>query len=96
MLGGNVNEFIDHTTYEECAVMYKGEKYFFHGLICDNKKNRYSYEIDLWDNAGNFIKNLFDKTFTSSEECIKVAQEIPIFNGKTFWEAEKEMEWIEW
>ena len=29
MKGGNVKEFIDKTTYEECAVLYKGIKYFF-------------------------------------------------------------------
>ena len=39
MKGGNVNDFIDHTTFEECAVIYRGEKYFFHGLIFDKEKN---------------------------------------------------------
>ena len=38
MKGGNVNDFIDHTTFEECAVIYKGEEYFFHGLIFDKEK----------------------------------------------------------
>ena len=41
MKGGNVNDFIDHTTFEECAVIYRGEKYFFHGLIFDKEKNEY-------------------------------------------------------
>lgn len=38
MKGGNVNKFIDQTTFEECAVIYKGVKYFFHGLIFDKEK----------------------------------------------------------
>lgn len=38
MKGVNVNDFVDHTTFEECAVRYQGVKYFFHGLIFDKKK----------------------------------------------------------
>ena len=38
MKGGNVNIFIDHTTFEECAVIYKGVKYFFTVLYTTMKK----------------------------------------------------------
>ena len=30
------------------------------------------------------------------EKCLEIAQNEPIFEGKTFWEAEPDMEWIEW
>ncbi len=96
MKGGNVNKFIDQTTYEECAVLYKGIKYFFHGLIYDTEKNIYSYVIDVWDKSGNYEKTVFDKTASSAEECLELAQNEPIYEGKTFWEAESDMEWVEW
>lgn len=96
MKGGNVNKFIDQTTYEECAVLYKGIKYFFHGLIYDKEKNIYSYVIDVWDKNGNYEKTVFDKTASSAEECLELAQNEPIYEGKTFWEAESDMEWVEW
>ena len=38
MKGGNVKKFIDQTTYEECAIIYKGVKYFFHGIMFDKEK----------------------------------------------------------
>ncbi len=62
MKGGNVYKFIDQTTFEKCAVIYKGVKYFFHGLIFDKEKNEYSYVIDAWDNNGNYDKTAFNKT----------------------------------
>ncbi len=92
---GNVNDFVDHTTYEECAVMYHGIKYFFHGIIY-HKDNDYSYDIVIWDDKGNYVKTVFDKRASSGEKCMELALNEPIFEGKTFWEAEKDMEWVEW
>ena len=56
MKGGNVDKFIDQSTYEECAVIYKGVKYFFHGLIYDKEKNTYSYVIDIGTIMGTMKK----------------------------------------
>ena len=96
MRGGDTNDFIDHSTYEECAVIYMGTKYFFHGLLFDKKKNVYSYQIDIWDENGNFVQTVFSQTASSAERCLALAQQAPIFYGKTFWEAEPNMEWVEW
>lgn len=96
MQGGNVNEFVDHTTYEECAVIYKGKKYFFHGIIYDDESNCYSYDIDIWDKNNCFVEQVFSEKKSSWQECLDEAQTKPIFDGKSFWEAEKEMEWIDW
>ena len=56
MKGGHVNEFIEHTSYEECAVLYHDKKYFFHGLIFDQDTNTYTFEVELWDGENCFIK----------------------------------------
>lgn len=39
-------------------------------------------------------KTVFDKTGSSAEECLNLAQNEPIYEGKTFWEAEPDMEWF--
>ena len=49
-----------------------------------------------WDSNGNYKRTVFDKTASTSEECLKLAQNEPVFDDKTFWEAETDMEWIEW
>lgn len=74
----------------------QGYKIFFHGLIFDKEKNEYSYVIDIWDTNGDYEKTVFNKTASSMEKCLELAQSDPIFEGKTFWEAESEMEWVEW
>ena len=96
MKGGNVYKFIDQTTFEECAVIYNGVKYFFHGLIFDKENNEYSYVIDVWDNNGNYDKTVFNKTAPILEKCLELAQNEPVFDGKSFWEVETDMEWVEW
>ena len=96
MKGGNVYKFIDQTTFEECAVIYNGVKCFFHGLIFDKENNEYSYVIDVWDNNGNYDKTVFNKTAPTLEKCLELAQNEPIFDGKSFWEVETDMEWVEW
>ena len=52
--------------------------------------------IDVWDKNGNHEKTVFNKTAPTSEKCLELAQNEPIFDGKTFWEAEADMEWVEW
>lgn len=96
MKDGNVYKFIDKTTFEECAVIYNGKKYFFHGLIFDGVKSEYSYMVDIWDASNHYERTVFDKTAPTAEACLELAQNEPIFDGKTFWEAEKDMVWVEW
>ena len=76
MKGGNVNTFIDHTTFEECAALYKGVKYFFHGLIYDNEKKEYSYVIDAWDSNGNYTPNyvVYNYTVKGKSELLPIPQ----------------------
>lgn len=96
MIGGNASEFIDKITFQEEAVMYKGEKYFFHGLTYDPDKKIYSFEIHLWDKNGNYVDTIYQCVGTSQNECLEKFLSEPIIDGKTFWEAENDMEWIEW
>lgn len=95
MKGGSVQEFMDHATYEEVAVIYQGVKYFFHGLI-QAEDGKYSFDIDIWNNNGDCEKTIFAGTFQSKVDCILTFEKSKIFDGKAFWEAEKDMEWIEW
>lgn len=96
MKGGSVYKFIEQTTLEECAVTYKGVKYFFHGIVFDRETREYSYVIDIWDKNNNYVRTVFNKRASTLEKCLELAQNEPVFDGKTFWEAEADMEWVEW
>ena len=96
MINGNANNFIDHSTYEEVAVMYNDNKYFFRGLLYDKKTHNHYYAIDLWDEHDHYVETVYRATAESADECMQQFLSAPIIDGKSFWELEKDMEWIEW
>ena len=96
MKGGNVNDFLDHVTYEEVAIRYNGKKYFFHGLLRNPDTGLYEFTIDLWDDKDWYVKTVYQATDPSADECINRFLSDPIIEKHCFWDIEREMEWIEW
>ena len=100
MNGGNVNDFLDHVTYEEEAVMYKGKKYFFHGLLINPDTGLYEFTIDLWEvlsvSMNRYVETVYQATATTADKCMNRFLNDPIIDGHRFWDIESEMEWIEW
>ena len=94
MIGGDVSSFIDHSTYEEVAVLYKGKKYFFRGLLLDRSTGLLNFEVELW--CDEYTETVYCATARSEKECMEKFLNDPIIDGKRFWEIEKEMEWVEW
>lgn len=66
------------------------------GSVFDREKREYSYVINIWDKNNNYVGIVFNKRASSLEKCLELAQNEPVFDGKTFWEAEADMEWVEW
>lgn len=100
MKDGNVNDFLDHVTYEEEAVMYNGKKYFFHGLLINPDTGIYEFTIDLWEvlsvSMNRYVETVYQATATTADECMNRFLNDPIIDGRRFWDIEKEMEWIDW
>ena len=94
MIGGNVNEFIDHSTYEEVAVMYNSRKFFFRGLMRDRDTQLYTFEIEYW--GYDTAETVYCAVAKTGKECMERFLSEPIIDGKRFWEIEKDMEWVEW
>ena len=94
MKGGNVNEFIDHSAYEEVAVMYEGKKYFFRGLLWDDNTGKYVFEIEYW--GDDITETVYSVSAEFADDCIQRFLSEPIINGKKFWDIENDMEWVEW
>ena len=95
MHDGNVNDFLDHATYEEVAVRYKGEKYFFYGIVYNKSTQNYSFVVERCHDDGSFSAVIYDRTAPTIEQCMSDFLQTPIIEGKTFWELEKDMTWIE-
>ncbi|SEH31579.1 hypothetical protein [Selenomonas sp. KH1T6] len=92
MLNGDVIEFVDRIHYgDELIFMYNGQKFFLQGFleddgICTTYLDRWEPPADdyIWVGRGD-SKNFPVEEFLKAE----------IWDGKSFWEVEKKMEWLD-
>ena len=95
MINGNANDFIDKLSYEDHYAIFDNKKYFLNG--CQTKKdscgNVISVRIEVYDLTNE--TTVFSVTKKSVCDCLTAFKNAKIWNGKTFWEAEKEIEWVD-
>ena len=92
MINGDAGDFIDRIyTCQDTVFIYDEKKYCFQGyMINPNTIHMEVFQVEpskdeyIWEYNGNSIC-----------EGQVAFQEAPIFNGKSFWEVEKEIEWID-
>lgn len=91
MINGNVNDFINGLYYgDERFFLYDNKKYFIQGYF-ENQKNvleMYVLEPTTSDFTWRLVSH--DSSYLVSE-----FQKAKIFNGKSFWDVEKEIEWVD-
>lgn len=89
MRNGNINEFVDHIYYgDELWFVYKNTKYFLEGLCINGINKLRLYEIK--ENGAEYSWSVVGHGYPA--ESFLNAK---IFDGKTFWEVEKEIEWVD-
>lgn len=91
MINGDLKEFVDGLYYgDERAFTYNSQKFFIQGYLTEGKPTLYLDRWEppsseyIWKMAGN------DKKYPV-EEFLKAK----IFDNKTFYEIEKEVEWVD-
>ncbi len=89
MKNGNVNEFVDHIYYgDELWFIYKGTKYFLEGLCINGESGLYLFEIK--EHGAEYCWPV-----TESKYPVESFLKAQVFDGKSFWEVEKEIEWVD-
>ena len=92
MINGDTTEFIDKLwSGEELIYVYNGKKYFSQGYITDNGEN--VFELQMWEPKE---KTLWRVTGKSNQDSYEEFIKTPLFDGKTFWEVESELEWVDY
>ena len=85
----DVNEFIDGLHYgDERFFRYDGNKYFLQGYCVDGKP---MLELYIIENPEMDFE--WHMTSYNGEYPVEEFENTKIFNGKFFWEIEKEIEW---
>ena len=95
MINGNASDFIENLSYEDNYAFFRGNKYFFNG--CQVRKNDEGKIIEVRLEVYNLTENtmVFSIKTPSIQKCIEAFENAEIFDGKTFWEAENEIEWVD-
>ena len=91
MINGNANEFVDGLHYgDERFFLYNGNKYFLQGYMVNGKPMLELYTIEHPDVEFEWraISNNSDYPVTEFENA-------KIFEGKSFWDIEKNIEWLD-
>ncbi len=92
MVNGDVNEFVDHIQYgDELVFIYHNIKYFLQGWT----ENGISVMVlDIWE--GKPIEGyVWETSAKKMSICAERFLSARIFEGKSFWEIEGEIEWVD-
>ena len=107
MINGKLDQFLDTGWFSESTLFYNGYIYWFEA---QKEKDNITFFIDRFraENENNqYYHTIKEKDGTVSWENVckisgqdldlikKQFLEFPAFEGKTFWQVEKEMAWLE-
>ena len=91
MINGDPNKFIDMIyTCQDLVFIYDNVKYWFQGYMEDDRVHMEVFQTEppkdeyIWEYNGFSI--------IEGQEAFQYA---PIFNNRTFWEVEKDIEWVD-
>lgn len=91
MINGNVREFIDGLHYgDERFFIYDKCKYFIQGYFINEKPLLELYILEPEDNDFKWWAVSKDNNYPVTE-----FENAKLFNGKSFWEVEKNIEWVD-
>ena len=92
MIDGNPNEFIDKAyTGQDIIFIYHGIKYWFQGYT----KNNGICHMEIFQYQPSSDDYIWEHNDVSMEKCLDEFIKAPIFDGKTFWDVEQEIQWVD-
>ena len=100
MKGGDADEFIDYLMDGGASVRHKGYVYHFSGFVYHpgQHKCRVSIEKYRWTKEPfeDFMELVYYYTSDEEEDCINHLTEDILWDGKSFYQLEKALTWIDW
>ena len=98
MINGNTNDFVDNLYYgTEMYFIYNKRKYFIQGWVNDALHYLvldYDYEAERYDHQDPKCNQpIWEYSSEDAKECVKAFLEAPLWDGKTFFDVEKEIIW---
>lgn len=92
MINGNIDEFVDKLwSGEELIYIHNRKKYFSQGYLLEG--GQYRFELQQWEPEG---KILWYVEGLDHQKSFDTFMEQPLFDGKTFWQVEQDIEWVDY
>lgn len=92
MKNGNLTEFMDKLYYgEELEFEYQGKQYFLQGW---SENSRCRMTLDAIDHQP-FEKYIWEYDHESMRNCAEAFIQAPIWEGKSFFQIESDVTWID-
>ena len=107
MINANLEQFLDSGWYNEATLFYKGYIYWCEGtwdIIQNNIFNFFVYRFKAKNIDNKYFERLlddepfkyeFEMFSTNKEDVKKHFLKAKIFEGKSFWEVEPELAWLD-
>lgn len=90
MINGDPYEFLEHIySGQDTPYIYHENKYWLQGYTVEN-----GFHMEIFHCSPPY-DYVWEYTGKDPVECMDAFQSARIFNGKTFWEVEKEIEWVD-
>jgi hypothetical protein len=99
MKGGDADEFIDYITEYDACVRHKGYVYrFFTSFHPGRQTYRVSIEKYRWTEEAfhDFVELVYTYESDDLEDCLNHVTEDILWDGRSFYELEKSLTWIDW
>ncbi len=95
MINGNTNEFFDNMYHgDEFEISYKEKQYFIQSYY--NNFKTYMHEINVRQTNPKIDNDtIFECKSNNPQKNIEDFQNAKIFDGKSFWDVEQEITWID-
>ena len=95
MINGKASNFIECLSYEDNYAIFRGNKYFFNG--CQTTKDSLGevicVKLEVYDLTSK--TTIYSVTKKTVSECLAAFQYAKIWNGKSFWDVEQDIEWVD-
>ncbi len=92
MINGDVNLFLEELSQGfEVIFLYNHKKYFAQGM---SDGENFELMVDQWEPIPPDTDYIWRKK-SKGDYDIKAFENAPIFDGKSFWEIQEEIEWVD-
>lgn len=100
MKGGYADDFIDYLLDDNACVRYKSYVYRFSKVRYNPGRDIYSVSVEKYRYTDvpfeDFMELVYYYESDDEEDCLNHIAEDVLWDGKTFYDLEKALEWIDW